>query len=167
MEARGEGLDEKVKIRLETDPSFSGTEVIIRSSHRTELTDRLISAIEGVHQNDLPMIPAYRNSVLTFLDQQQIIRVYTENSKVNILTENGLYEARKSLRDVEKLLTAKGLVRISRFEIVNLRKASGFDFSNTGTIRVLFQNGSDTWVARRYVRTIQQKLKAGVMGKEA
>ena len=159
-------MDEKVKIRLETDPSFNGTEVIIRASNRSELTDRLVSAIESCNHDDLPQIPAYSNSVLTFLDQQQIIRIYTENSKVIILTENGLYEARQSLRDVEKLLTAEWLVRISRFEIVNLRKASGLDFSNTGTIRVLFQDGSDTWVARRFVQAIQQTLKAGAIGKE-
>ena len=75
-------MGEKVKIRLETDPSFSGTEVIIRTGHRTELTDRLINAIESCNQGDLPLIPAYSNSVLTFLDQRQIIRVYTENNKV-------------------------------------------------------------------------------------
>ena len=160
-------MDEKLSIRLETDPSFSGTEVIIRTGHRTALTDRLISAIESCTQDDLPPISAYRNSVLTFLDQRQMIRIYTENSKVVILTENGPYETRQSLRDLEKLLTADWLVRISRFEIVNLRKASGFDFSNTGTIRVLFQDGSDTWGARRYVQAIQQKLKAGVIGREA
>lgn len=160
-------MDEKVKIRLETDPSFSGTEVIIRASYRSELTDRLVSAIESCNHDDLPRISAYSNSVLTFFDQRQIIRIYTENSKVFLLTENGRYEARRSLRDMEKMLTAEWLVRISRFEIVNLRKATGFDFSNTGTIRVLFQDGSDTWVARRYVQAIQQKLKAGAVGREA
>ncbi|MBQ7488650.1 MAG: LytTR family transcriptional regulator DNA-binding domain-containing protein [Clostridia bacterium] len=161
-------MDEKVNIRLETDPSFSGTEVIIRTSRRTKLTDRLISAIEMCSSDDFPLIPAYtNNNILTFVEPQQIIRIYTENRKLIIRTENGQYESHQPLWEVEKSLTAEWLVRISRFEIVNLRKATGFDFSNAGTIRMFFQDGSETWVARRYVRFIQEKLKSMAIGKEA
>ena len=32
--------------------------------------------------------------------------------------------------------------------------------------KMILEDGSETWVARRYVQTIQKTLKAGVSGKE-
>ena len=152
-------MNEKVKIRLETDPSCTETEVVIRTGRRTELTDRIISAVKRCAGNtDLP-ITAYQGDTLVRIAPEDIIRTYTENRKLIICAESGRYEVRQPLKDLEERLEGEQYVRISRFEIMNLRKVSAFDFSSAGTIRVIFRDGSETWVARRYVPVLQQTLK--------
>ena len=149
----------KARIRLEIDPSCQEPEVIIRAGRQTDLTDRIISTVERCLGNQYPPIAAYQRDTLFYVAQNDIIRVYTENRKLILCTDNGRYESRQPLKELKERLDPEHFVRISRFEIMNLRKVSGFDFSNTGTIRVLLQDGSETWVARRYIQAIQQTLK--------
>ena len=69
----------------------------------------------------------------------------------------GNAEAEK-FAELEERLDESRFVRISRFELVNIRMISGFDLSMAGTIKVSLKDGTETWVARRYVRTIQEKF---------
>jgi len=157
-------LSNKVNIRLETDPSCREPEVIIRTNQPTPLTDRIISAIERCVE--YPSVAVYKGDTLVFLTPGEIIRVYTENRKLMIHAESGVYETRQPLKNLEELLIGEHFVRISRFEIVNLRKATAFDFSFAGTVRMIFEDGSETWVARRYMPMIRQTLKGNRPGKE-
>lgn len=152
-------MNGKTSIHLEIDPSCQEPAVIIRAGQQTNLTDKIISAVERCLGNEYPPIAVYQKDTLVFVAQSDIIRVYTESRKLIICTKNGRYESRQPLKELEEKLDPEHFVRISRFEIMNLPKVTGFDFSNTGTIRVLFQDGSETWVARRYIQSIQHMLK--------
>ena len=159
-------MGSKVNIRLETDPSCREPEVIIRADQQSPLIDSIISAIERCAENKYPTVAVYRGDTLVLLDPDEIIRVYTENRKLMIHADSGAYETRRSLKDLETMLSGKHFVRISRFEIVNLSKVTGFDFSTAGTVRVIFSDNSETWAARRYLQTLRQALKDIRPGKE-
>ena len=149
----------QMNIKIEIDTSLKESEVIIRTDRKTELIDRIIEAIERCVEDGHPQITAYSGDKTVLLSQQEIVRVYTENRHVVISTVSGVYEARNSLKKMEEILSPSSFVRISRFEIINLSRVSGFDFSIEGTVQVYFDNGSFTWVSRRYVRIVQHTLE--------
>ena len=159
-------MKSKPVIRVEIDPSCREPEVIIRTDQRTAFIDNILAAIGQLSEREQPKVTAYRGGTRFLLDQREIVRGYTERRKLVICAERGLYEARCTLRELEEILDADQFQRISRFEIINLDKVSGFDFGLSGTIKVTFADGSSTWVSRRYIRAIQQTLEASATAKE-
>ena len=151
-------MNDRVKVRIELDPGCISPEVVIRTAQQTEFVDRLVSVIEQYAKRDMPRIAVSEGSATVLLDQMDILRVYTEPRKLMVCTDGGTFEARCSLKEMEKKLDPESFVRISRFELINMERVSGFDMGLSGTIRVAFDDGSAAWVARRYVRTIEQRL---------
>ena len=149
-----------INIKIDIDPSVSEPEVIIRTDEETPLIEQIVSAIQQCAGPDLQKLPAYRTDTLcvSLIDQRDIIRIYTENRRLIISTRDGEYWMRSTLRELEAILDADLFVRISRYEIVGINWISEFDFSMSGTIKILFEDGSSTWVARRYVQIIEQRL---------
>lgn len=152
-------MKRKVNIRIEIDPEFTTPEITIRTDQKTDLVEKIVSAIEQCAKNDTPRIRVYDGNTAILLDQKEILRVHTESRKLIVCSDRGSFEAHTTLQNMEKLLDADHYLRISRFEIINIEKVAGFDVNVSGTIRVLFEDDSFTWVARRYVRTIEDKLE--------
>ena len=151
-------MNQKVDIRVEIDPTRTEPRVVIQTAETTELVENLIYAIERYVDNEYSQIAAEEGGTLVLLNQWDIFRLHTENRKVVIHTATGRYETRTALQNIEKNLDPDCFVRISRFEIINLNKAAGFDFSVSGTIKVVFEDDTETWVARRYVSAIREIL---------
>ena len=81
----------KVTIRLETDPACRETEVIIRSSRHTQLTESIISAVERCVEREYPPVAAYQGDMLVLIAQNDIARICTENRKLTIFAASGRF----------------------------------------------------------------------------
>lgn len=147
-----------IDIEIQIDPSCVDPKVIIRTDRMTPEIDNLMHAIESSVDSLSPMVTAYVGDSTVLLSQREIIRVYVESRKLVVWTERGGFFVRKTLAEMEAVLNPHRFLRIGRSEIINLNKVSNFDFSLSGTIHVHFDDGSSTWVARRYVRAIQETL---------
>ena len=147
-----------VDIDVQIDPNCADPQIVIRTSRMTPEIDAIVHAIENCTGSVYPTVPAYDGDTMVLLSQRDIVRVYVESRRLIVRTERGGFVARKTLAEMEALLDSGRFLRISRSEIINLHKVSNFDFSLTGTIHVRFDDGTGTWVARRYVRSIQQTL---------
>ena len=155
-----------VKIQIEIDPECRDPVILIRTDRKTQGVEDIVHAIETCADSSYPLIAGYQGSEVELLSQRDIIRVYMEARKVRICTEGGVYDSRKPLSYLETLLNTDRFIRISRFEIANIRRISRFDFSVAGTVHIVFDDGSVTWAARRYVRAIQQALTRSEAGRE-
>ena len=155
-----------VEIKIRIDPQCHDPVILIRTDQKTQQVEDIVHAIEACTESSYPLIAGYQDSEMELLSQRDIIRVYAEARKVRIHTGHGTYDSRKTLSWLETVLNAERFIRISRFEIVNIRRIARFDFSISGTVHIIFDDGSVTWVARRYVRAIQQALTRFDQGKE-
>ena len=155
-----------IDIRIEIDPKCQDPVILIRTDQKTQTVEDIIHTLEACTDSSYPLITGYRDSEMELLSQRDIVRVYVEARKVRIRTIDGIYDSRKPLSFLETVLNTDRFIRISRFEIVNIRKISRFDFGMAGTVHILFDDGSVSWAARRYVRAIQQALNRIETGKE-
>ena len=148
-----------INISLEIDSACEKPQVIIKTDKKNELIDRMILALERCTKEEDHKVVLYDGDRMIIADEKDIVRIYTEQRKVVICTVSGVYESKLSLREFESGLDEKTFSRISRFEIVNLNRVKSFDLSLAGTIKVTFEDGSETYVARRFVSEISQKIK--------
>ena len=155
-----------VNIEIQIDPQCHDPVILIRTDQKTQRVEDIVHAIETCTNNTYPLIVGYRDNEMELLSQRDIVRVYIEARKVRIRAGNEVYESNKSLSFLEQQLNPDRFIRISRFEIANIRKIASFDFSTAGTVYIRFDDGSVTWAARRYVRVIQQALSRIAAGGE-
>ena len=143
----------QVEIKVET--SCNETKVIIITD---KMTDEISELVKKISEQTSSVLAGIKDDVVSILDYGKIVRFYTANQRVYAVTESGEYTVRLRLYELEERLNPSEFVRISNTEIINLKKIQGFDLSFSGTICVKFQDGSVSYVSRRYVAKIKQVL---------
>ena len=149
-----------VDIDIQIDPAYHDPKVVILTERNTQDIENIVCAIENCMDSGYPMVPVRKGNVLEFVSQREIIRIYYENRRLLVHTDRGRFIARKTLGEMELMLNKSRFQRISRSEIINLKKVARFDFNKSGAILVTFDDGASTWVARRYVSSIQRALES-------
>lgn len=144
-----------MKIEVKVDAAYGEPMVVV---YTDKVTEEIHALVRRLSQDAPEVIVGFRNDEAAVLVEEAILRVYAENGKVFAETTDGRYALRLRLYELEERLDRKRFVRISNSEMVNLGRVSGFDLSLAGTICVRLQNGSVTYVSRRYVAKIKQVL---------
>lgn len=87
-----------------------------------------------------------------------VIRFYSLNQKV--YAQDGISDAGVSFKlyELEEKLDEKQFFRISKSEIVNLKKIKRLDMSVSGTIKVIFTDDTFSYTSRRNVTRLKQAL---------
>ena len=146
----------KIRVRFEKDTSLSYIDISVRAAERDADTETVIQRILEISSKKINLLDGDGN--LCVIPADDIISATVSGKRVKVVTERGVYFSQKPLQTLAGELGEEHFVRISRFEIVNTDKIKKFDFTLSGTLRIEFQNGDETWASRRSIPQIRKKL---------
>ncbi len=144
-----------MQIKIEFNKAYKEPEIIILTDKMTDDIDRIFKMLSDEKSQ---IIAGIKNDRVEVLEPNDIIRVYANSKKVFAVTDKGEYMLRLRLYEAEERLSLNQFVRISKSEIINLKKVNNFDLNFAGTICVRFFNNEVTYVSRRYVCEIKKVL---------
>lgn len=144
-----------MRIEIKIDANCDEPKILVITDKITDEVDEIIKRISEQTSN---FLAGFQEDNIFILEPDEILRVYSANQKVYAVTESEKYTIRLRLYEAEERFSSLGFVRISNSEIINLKKVKGLDLSMSGTICVKFQNGTISYVSRRYVSKIKQIL---------
>ena len=145
-----------MKVEFRMDPNASEPYAVVYARERDAEVDALIESMSGAHT-----IEAYSERGKVLLRRAEVQRIYTQQRRVLVEADGGTFFIRERLYALEEKLDGNEFVRISNSEIVNKRRIKKLDFSITGTIRLTFRDGTETYVSRRYVPRIRSLFERG------
>ena len=145
----------KLKLRFEQDKTLDEIEIVVRAAEKDAQVTALLESFAKVEPIKLTVLDSDNRA--SVIDEKDIVFVAAEGKLVRVVTTEGIYKAKQSLQSIESILS-RSFLRVSRFEIINLKKVRKYDFTLVGTLRVEFDNGMETWASRRYIPLIKERL---------
>ena len=133
--------------------------------HAEAETDGIKAIAEKISSMDeigrTTMLNGWDGDYCIQVKQNEIFRIYSLDKKVYLETEEENLLLKLRLYEFEELAQNCGwtdFIRISNTDIVNFSKVTKLDMSLTGIVRVIFINGKDAIVSRRYMSKIKNEL---------
>ena len=149
-----------MKVRARIDKIYGAPEIQVCSNELTQQVKQLVEDISA-YVNEGIIGTDFRGEKV-MIPMRDILRFYTENQKVMVQDGKGIYSTQEKLYELEESLDEGQFFRISKSEIVNLKKIRRLDMSVTGTIKVILSDGTETYTSRRNVTRLKQCL--GIKG---
>ena len=153
-----------MRIKPEIDEKYKAMELHVCNFELSEEVRGILRELHEIYDIRLPGTDAYGNRCM--LNPAEIISAYAQGQKVMLLGIDGTYTVQKKLYELEEELGERIFVRISKSELVNIRKIKNLDMSMAGTIRIVMKNGYETYVSRRNVARIKNRLLSERQGME-
>ena len=145
----------KIRVRFEKDETADHIDIVIRADEKDEQVAALMEKLSGRETAKLTVLD--KSNCSCVIGEEEIILVSADGKNVRITATGGMYCAKQSLQSMEKRLSRKFL-RVSRFELINLSMVRKYDFTVGGTLRIEFEDGTETWASRRYIPLIKRRL---------
>ena len=137
------------------DPKYTEMELHICKDRQDDEVARVASELHALFDESLKAVDERGNQRL--LPLVSVYSFYAEGQRVFALDEKEKYVVSKKLYELEEQYE-NHFVRISKSELVNVKKIKSLDLSLTGTIKVIMKNGYETYSSRRNVAKIRERI---------
>ena len=147
-----------IKLEIIIDKNLEENLIKLYTNSYTEEIKEIEEILNKYKNSSKNILTVFKDEQVFVIDTKDIIRVYSENKHVFIETKNDIYKSRLRLYEIEERLEKNDFIRISRFEIINIKYIEKLDLSFTGTIAVSLKNGKICYVSRRNLKEFKNIL---------
>ena len=144
-----------MKILFHKEPKYLTPQIVICNHELNQEVKELQEKITQIFTKELVVYDEYGATLVPIAD---IVRIYSENQKVYVQTQEMIGSLRERLYSIEEKLTEHKFIRISNSELVNMHKIKRLDTSMTGTIKMELVGNLEAFVSRRNVSKIKKVL---------
>ncbi|MGY3723820.1 transcriptional regulator, LytTR family [Granulicatella balaenopterae] len=147
-----------MKINLDINPNYQETEVTIKASHLSDEVTRMLNLFN--EEKNCDTLTVVKDERIILLQVADIYRIYAESGKVYVQTASDIFDVKMRLYEVEERFVqpSSSLIRISKSEIVNLKKVAYFEASFSGTMVIVLKNKQKAYVSRRFVKALKERI---------
>ena len=149
-----------MRVRARIDKGYEAMEIQVCNGEMNQQVKQLVEDISAFVNEGLTGTDERGEKVL--LPLHDVLRFYAENQRVIAQDGRGCYVIREKLYELEEKLEEGRFFRISKSEIVNLKKIRRLDMNMAGTIKVILCDGTETYTSRRNVTKLKNCL--GIKG---
>lgn len=144
-----------MKFVLSIDPDCIEAVVNVRAAAIDERV-RAIEAIAcGSHSST---ITGYRDGQIKIVELRRASRFFTNNKKVYAAMDDGIWQIRHRMFELEEILPLRNFVRISQSDIVNIRAIDRVETSFTTSLVVVLKDGTRCPISRRYLSAFKRAI---------
>lgn len=147
----------RVNVRFEEQEELRDIDVLFSASEEDEQLRTLMDRVGDPFAAMWKVVDATGASVT--MSEERIAYLVTDNKRLRVESEDGTYWLKATMQIAEQNLNPSAFLRISRYEIINLRKVRRFDFSNSGMLSVEMEDGTRLWASRRFIPIIRERLQ--------
>lgn len=133
-------------------------EIVINTSNYTNEVGKIIETIQQLN-DEIDIIIGKKGNQISLININEILYFYSSEQSNYCKTENGDFQVKQKLYQLEENLPKKQFIRISNSTIININYVECFDVSTIGNIVVKLKNGSVEHVSRRKVSDVMKFLK--------
>lgn len=119
--------------------------------------DALVEQIEGLVNSFGNSLIGYKNDEIVPLAADDIYRIYVNLNKVFASTDNGVYQLKNRLYQLEEMLGAQ-FIKINQSALVNKKKIEKFSSSWGGSLTVELTNGETDFISRRQTKAVTERM---------
>ncbi len=143
-----------MKITIETPKANEEDEIIIKCRSIDEEIMKVIYLLKEEEER----LTAYRDRDIVKLFPKDIYYFESVDNKVFAYCEKQVFEVRLKLYEVEKALSSKDFIRISKSVVVNLNKIKSVTPMFNGRFEGKLLNGERITISRQYVPDLKKAL---------